>query len=250
MLRSLITIVNRQTTPEGRKWLEESLARPLEALPRAYTAASRAVGRGRLSVTDDEAQAFRDAGVRFTQWTVDDAARAALLLAAAEAEPDPQRFHDLATECYEQGDAREQQSWLRAIALQPQPERFTLTAIDACRTNIVPLFESIACENPFPARYFPERNFNQLVLKALFNNIALELIVNLSSRLNPDLSRMADDYVSEREAAGRPVPQDIWVVLAPHADEGALPRVRRYLEHDDPAHRRWASAGLAGRDRT
>lgn len=253
MLRPLISIVRTHTTPAGSQWLDEALAacvpgRPLDTLLRSYTAASRKVGRAPLDVSADDLSPFANLEMRFTQWTAEDAARAALLLATAEA--DPQRLPELALGCYEQGDSREQQSWLRAIALYPQPDRFTMTAIDACRTNIVPLFESIACENPFPGRYFPERNFNQMVLKALFNGIAIERIVNLTARLNPELSRMADDYVSEREAAGRTVPADIWIVLAPYAAGEALARVRRYSGHEDPAHRRWAAAGLAQRDRT
>jgi hypothetical protein len=118
-----------------------------------------------------------------------------------------------ATECYELGDAREQQSWLKAVGLLPRPERFLAVAVDACRTNILPLFESIACENPYSSRYFPERNFNQLVLKALFMGVALTRIVGLSSRLNPHLSRMAGDYAAELRAAGRAVPGDLPLAL-------------------------------------
>ena len=216
MLAALTVLVESRASADGRRWFNEALAqcvagRPLAALLRSYTGAPRHVGRAALAATADETQPFSAAvaGFSFTQWSVDDAARAALLLATAKAEPDWARFYDLATGCYEQGDAREQQSWLRALALMPQAERFTMTAIDACRTNIVPLFESIACENPFPARYFPERNFNQLVLKALFSGVALNRIVHLASRLNPELSRMAEGYASERRAAGRSVPADI-----------------------------------------
>jgi hypothetical protein len=86
---------------------------------------------------------------------------------------------------------------------------FLDTAIDACRTNIIPLFEAIACENPYPAKYFPELNFNQMVLKCLFNRIAVSRIVGLESRLNEQLSRMADNYARELNAAGREVSEDI-----------------------------------------
>ena len=36
------------------------------------------------------------------------------------------------------------------VALLPGPEQFLPIAVDACRTNILPLFEAIACENPYP----------------------------------------------------------------------------------------------------
>ncbi len=90
---------------------------------------------------------------------------------------------------------------------------FCSTIIDACRTNILPLFEAVACENPYPAQHFPERNFNQLVLKALFNGVALSRVVGLASRLNADLTRMAGDYADERRAAGRAVPADIGLAM-------------------------------------
>jgi hypothetical protein len=91
----------------------------------------------------------------------------------------------------------------------PQPEQYLPIVIDACRTNIEPLFEAIACENPYPAAHFPERNFNQVVLKAMFNGIALARIVGLAGRRNAELARMATDYAAERTAAGRSVPADI-----------------------------------------
>ena len=130
---------------------------------------------------------------------------------AATASPDS--FVRAATDCYDHGDSAEQQSWLKSTALLPEPEQLLPIVIDACRTNILPLFEAVACENPFPARYFPERNFNQMVLKALFNKVALSRIAGLAGRRNADLTRMAADYASERRAAGRTVPSDIGLAM-------------------------------------
>lgn len=146
-------------------------------------------------------------------WTCPDAARAVLLLRAAAAMP-AERFAATAADCYTFGDAGEQQSWLRGLPVLPAPERFLSIAIDACRTNIVPLFEALACENPYPARFFPELNFNQLVLKAMFNGIRLSRIVGLADRTNSELARMSSDFADERRAAGRPVPPDIALALA------------------------------------
>ena len=95
----------------------------------------------------------------------------------------------------------------------PHCEVFLHTAIDSCRTNIIPLFEAIACENTYPSNHFPELNFNQMVLKCLFNRIALSRIIGLESRFNRELSRMADHYARELHAAGRAVPPDIGLVI-------------------------------------
>ena len=181
---------------------------------------ARYTGAARLSsgpnavaaITAADATAIRDAGfpadVPLTAWTRTDVARFTQLRELAASMP-PADFAEIALACFEQGDASEQASWCRGVALLPQPEQYLRHVIDACRTNILPLFESIACENPYPAAFFPERNFNQLVLKAMFNGIALARIVGLESRRNSELSRMAADYAAERTAARRAVPVDI-----------------------------------------
>jgi hypothetical protein len=197
-------------------WLDETMKQVAdgnsEALQAAYTGARR-LGRQPLDLSAAEQGDVQrlQADLAFDQWTLEDAGRAALLLTQATA--DPLRFVDTATECYERGDSSEQQSWLKSTALLPEPERLLPTVIDACRTNILPLFEAVACENPFPARHFPERNFNQMVLKALFNKVALSRIAGLARRRNADLTRMAADYASERRAAGRTVPSDIGLAM-------------------------------------
>jgi hypothetical protein len=197
-------------------WFDEALTlvesgRALD-LCAIYTKARR-LGRAPVSLNAAEQGDFERlaSGLQFDHWTLEDAGRAALLLASAAA--DPHGFVRAATDCYEQGDSAEQQSWLKSTALLPEPQQLLPIVIDACRTNILPLFEAVACENPFPARHFPERNFNQMVLKALFNNVALTRIAGLAGRHNADLTRMAADYASERRAAGRTVPSDIGLAM-------------------------------------
>lgn len=179
-----------------------------------YTGAARlsagVTNSARLS--PDEAADLRAAGfpaeVPLTSWARVDLLRYRQLrdLSASMA---PDDFANTALACFAQGDASEQASWCRAVSLLPQPGQYLQHVIDACRTNILPLFEAIACENPYPAAWFPERNFNQLVLKALFNGVALARIVGLGERRNAELSRMSTDYAAERTAAGRSVPADI-----------------------------------------
>jgi hypothetical protein len=214
----LATILCARGGDATRSWLEraaaEAVVSNLATLPSAYTAASRSVGRAALVLTASEQRALALAAPQysFAGWTEYDAARAVLLLEAAAAVP-VETFVRGAVHCYELGDAREQQSWLKGVGLMPHPEQFLEVAVDGCRTNILQGFESMACENPYPARYFPELNFNQMVLKALFMGVALTRIVGLQTRLNPHLSRMAADYAAERRAAGRPVPADLPLAL-------------------------------------
>lgn len=181
----------------------------------AYATAPQHVGRDALALSPADLDALREAapGIGFDRWTRDDAARALLLIERRNIGRTGDGFVTDALACFEQGDAREQQSWLRAIALWPEAKAFLPAAIDACRTNIVPVFEALACENPYPAAHFPERNFNQMVLKAMFNAIGLARIHGLPDRRNAELSRMARDYAAERTAAGRTVPPDLNLAL-------------------------------------
>lgn len=175
-----------------------------------YTLASRSAGAGPL--TSDDQTVLHAAGwpadVPTATWTRTDVARFALLRDLAT-RLDAVAFEPAALACFTNGDAGEQRSFCRAVSLLPAPERFLSTMTDTCRTNILPLFESLACENPYPARYFPELHFNQMVLKAMFNSVALARIVGLAQRRNAELSRMSTDYAAERTAAGRTVPPDI-----------------------------------------
>ena len=107
------------------------------------------------------------------------------------------------------GEQGEQISLLRMASILPGPARFVDVAIDLCRTNSVDVFEAIACDNPFVRDHFPELNYNQVVLKAVFMEVAVDRIVGLAQRVNDEMVRMATDFGDERSAAGRAVPQDI-----------------------------------------
>ncbi len=209
-----------------------------------YAGASFWLGKKALALDSRETRRWKSLrpDLPVDHWGLDELARAILLLKIAYLPPG--EYVETVLECYQQGDSREQQSWLRGLNLLPGRGRFLDAAIDACRTNIVPLLEAIACENPYPAAHFPELNFNQMVLKSLFNAISMERILGLESRFNPELSRMADDYASEREAAGRDVPPDIWWVVAPRISRERIGRIYSYLQRGNSRHRYWASRSL------
>ncbi len=207
-----------QIDEQAARWLDLALALAARGtrmqLLEIYTAASNRLGATPLGSMVGGTPAPDDETFRFDHWTLEDAGRLACLLARHASLASDDEFVDDAEECYNQGDAREQRSWLRGVALLPHPERYLPLVVDACRTNILPLFEAVACDNPYPARYFPERNFNQVVMKSLFNGVALARIMGLSKRANPELARMAHDFSQERTAAGRAVPADIALAAA------------------------------------
>ena len=183
-----------------------------------FSSAGRHLGKASIALGASEAARLEERGVgfRIDGWGVDELGRISLL-GEAFARLAPSRAAALCEACYARGDNRERQAVLRALPFVPEPGRFVPLAADACRTSVQTVFEALACENPFAAEQFPDLNFNQMVLKAMFNGVALARIVGLARRAGPELARMASDYAAERRAAGRSVPADIDLVLV-HAN--------------------------------
>ncbi len=211
----LLALADRGAPPEGRAWLAELAApsggagdRP--AFLTAFALAARRLGTAVLAPHTEETWALAAAGVDWPldAWRVDEVGRAALLVLAGGRLTDGEHVA-LVEEAYRHGDTRERQAVLRALPLLDAPGRFVSLGVDACRSHVQPVFEAIACENPFPVRHFPDLHWNQMVLKALFTEVPLGRVLGLASRRSPELARMAADYARERELAGRTVPADI-----------------------------------------
>jgi hypothetical protein len=181
------------------------------AFEAGFAAAGRRLGRD-LVGGDATLPAANGAPWSIASWGLDEAGRALLLLRAlAQVAAEDQA--SFVAGLYRGGALRERQAVLKVLAALPAPERFLTIALDAGRTSTQPLFEAIACENPYPARHFPEPAFNQLVLKAVFTEVPLRRILGLDGRRTAELARMAADYASERRAAGRSIPADLETIL-------------------------------------
>jgi hypothetical protein len=216
---SLVSLVWSRAKPGALAWFEAALSdldpvRERESFLSALAAAGRRLGRD--PVEPDRVETERSAAAGLSPFPVglglDECGRGALILLAFDKLPASQRV-DLATDLYHRGEIRERQALLRVLAYLPSPVGFRDLAVEACRTSAQSVFEAIACENPYPAAHFAEPSFNQMVLKAVFNGAALSRIAGLAERVTPDLVRMAEDYVAERRAAGRALP-DMDLILS------------------------------------
>src|SRR5688572_13623038 len=160
----LMNLLRSRVSPAGWSWFEKALQATRAPFERDrllgfYAAASRNLGKQALHLDEREKIGLKsiDPMLTLDHWGADELGRAILLMSVLKTTPG--QDDSFVLDCYEQADSREQQGWLRALSLMSGCERLVETAVDACRTNILPLFEAIACENPYPARYFPELNF-------------------------------------------------------------------------------------------
>ena len=198
------SVLGTQSTPASRSELSN-----------AYSKLARMLGSNRLEFAHQEIASENAARfLAFQGRPLHEFGRAALVLFALERLPAEEHVGFI-DELFMHGDSREQEALLRALSMLPNPGRFLATAVEACRANVQTVFEAIACENPYPGCYFPESNFDQLVLKAIFTGVSLQRIVGLSDRITPALKSMASDHIKERTAAGRPVHEDIALIMNP-----------------------------------
>ena len=215
----LIEVIRRRCPDKAQNWLNQTLTQLHAPLDRnlfgaAYAGVRRRLG-GEPVIIDPEEQAALQGTelLSLNGHALDEFCRIVLLFRASECLP-PEDYAPFISELYLRGDNSERQALLRGLTYLPEPERFVATAVEACRTNAQVIFEAIACDNPYPLRYFPELNYNHMVLKALFIGSPLARVVGLEERITPELVRMAEDYAAERRAAGRPVPEDIELITS------------------------------------
>ncbi len=217
----------------GRAWIDEALQRVRaepDTLPRFFPAASRKLGRSPLA-DNDTALATEYGPLRLHSWCIDDAGRALLLLATGAA------AQQYANRLYASGELRERIGCLRCLALLPGADVARPSLEDACRTNSVSLFEAAVCENPYASHWLEPLLFNQSVLKAAFMDVRLTRIERLDERASFELSRMLTSYVSERLAAGRSVPYDVWPTIARHPQPSTWEHLQAFAADPFAGHR-------------
>ncbi|MFM2090468.1 MAG: hypothetical protein RLZZ127_957 [Planctomycetota bacterium] len=190
----------------GAGWLAEACARAGDAtaLALAWGAAARRCGRDALAAPAAEAAAVRP-GWDPARWSVDQAARVRLLL-AVPVERLPAELDRLAGA----STVEELTALYLALPLLPGPERFRARAAEGVRSNMLPVFQAVALDNPYPVEQLDDEAWSQMVLKAFFTGSDIDRVAGLGQRVPERLRRMLADYARERAAARRPVDERLF----------------------------------------
>lgn len=183
------TALAEQLTDDGRRWLETATDRvrsDATAIRTVFPAVGRKVGRGET----------------------EDAARAGLLTSLPLT---GDALVDEVAALYRFGDAAEKRGVLRALHLLDIGDGGLPIVQDALRTNDTRLVA--AALGPYGAERLDASAYRQGVLKCVFVGVPLAEIDGLERRADAELARMLADFATERLAAGRDVPGDVWLVL-------------------------------------
>lgn len=167
-------------------------------------------------------------------WEYPQLARLLVLLQVSRMAP-PERYVESVNELYKTADVSELVLLGQSLAFLPEPGRFVERARESARSNIPPVFSSVAHDSEYALRFFDQGAWNQLVLKAAFLGEPIWSIPGLKQRNNPELVTMLRHYVDERQAASRSVPWDLWCCIGWLAQPGGE---LEYLQ------RQWGSASM------
>lgn len=210
--------VSQHTTTQGSAWLDNKCQQIADGAARrvvftAFSAVPRYVGKENLFLTLEQLQSAQEVRSHWHPhfWTCDGAARTLLLLALPH--NSAEEYLQVLEQLFTTADMGELVALYQALPLLPYPEQYRLRAAEGLRSNIIPVFNAIALNNPYPQDYFDELAWNQMVLKALFVGSPLRLIQGLELRANPTLAQMLTDYANERLAANRSVSPELWQLV-------------------------------------
>ncbi|OOG70644.1 EboA domain-containing protein [Algoriphagus sp. A40] len=233
----LTSLLQKDAEPKSLEWLKSQTEKiRTTGVPSqfflAFSQASRFFNKEAMNVSDLEKSQAEALVLGFEPaiWNRLQTARTILMLSFPQ---EKEKWFAAINQLFETGDMYEQQALYAALSLMPYPEDLLPRAIDGCRTNMTLIFDAIALNNPYPAKYFPEANWNQMVLKSIFMQRPLYRIQKLDERRNLALADIASDFAHERWAAGRSVMPELWRLVTPFINEKFLGDLKRVVESED-----------------
>jgi len=244
-LKSLIAL---RIGPDATPWIESTLSEiTVETWGPKLNEVSRQMGRRPLIAGFSERDAAELDGVcgpmKIGHWRTDESIKTLVLASLAEGSEHP--FKTLFS-IYDQGDSDIRVAALRAVNFVTDDDVASGLELihDAGRTYLDELMGAAWCNNPFTAQHLNGTEYRKAVLKALFCNLPIDGFIGLNDRANEEMANSLHDFADEREAAGREVPDSVWIVAAHHPRPGLVARLIGRLEHPLPKQRLTAAIAL------
>ncbi len=231
--------LQRQLKAETSVWLCDTCASVAagggtRALFIAFSTAGRRAGRDdlRLGEVDRTAAQAARSGWDPVRWSIDQAVRTRLVLALPSS--DAKAWLTTLDQLFAAAGLEELVALYQALPLFPHQDLLAPRIAEGVRSNMKPVFNAVALDNPIAGERLDRDAWNQTVLKALFVASPVARMVGAQRRANTTLAQMLIDYARERIAAKRPVPGDLWDAARPGCDTAQRVELDR-LQHSAAA---------------
>ncbi len=235
----LSRIIENTVDREARNWLEEKIRKIIHEgnardMYLTYSLIPSKVGlQNTLSI--DSGNDLEDY-LLIQKANIQQVSRIYLLISVLNA--DMEFFTPKVANIIQVADTGELETFLKFLILLPNPEAYKNQAVDALRTNVSTVFNAIALNNPYPALFFDEQQWNQMYLKTAFMQGDLNAILDIDKRANKELARIISDYAHERWAASRDIDPYFWRPVSGFLSTTLLADMKRLLDSADPIENR------------
>lgn len=231
----LLELLKSECTASEFQWVQEKLATGARGKKLGFVMAHRFISNEMMSAQTFEIK-NSPYSIDLSLWTLDRLARVILLLSLDTG--DKVEFAETIETLFKTADNRESEALYGSIPLLNYPDEWKSRATEAIRSNVGLIFDAMAFNNPYPAQYFEENAWNQLVLKTIFNHKSIWRITGLENRRNQELATAISDFAHERWAAYRTLPPEVWYLTEPFPGERYWNDVELLLASDRPVNHR------------
>jgi hypothetical protein len=217
----LAHIIENNASEKELQWLDSQNIKDNKALQKTFVLTPRFISKKEVEIILENPIVTKPkygtlktkaSNIKKQIWTLDRLVRV-LLLTNVQNKNEEDYCQTIET-LFETAEINEAVALYTALPYLQYPEKWLYRATEAVRSNMGPVFDAIAFQNPYPAKYFSEAAWNQLVLKCIFNDKPIHLIEGLEERANQNLANILSDFAHERWAAHRTIPPQVWRLVS------------------------------------
>jgi hypothetical protein len=187
--------LNELKDEKTKSWLDQKLhsIKTDQDFFISFALINKKIPRGHLQLSLSQLQIIQLKYPEFNieNWTLDQLCRFSLLMYY------PLLSVESLTKLISVADTREQISIFKSIPYLENASHFAPIVVNGIRTNIVDVFDAITLKNPYPASYFSQDEWNQMILKAVFMERPIYQIKDIDQRKNEKLAHILFDYARE-----------------------------------------------------
>lgn len=227
----LLKQLKKALSPSNMEWVESKISATPKELALAFVVANRKVDK--LIIHCDELFKTLHEKWPLQEVSSEQLVRAYFLSLLSENASTEEEYQTWMNHLFETAEINEAVSLYKFLLVSDRQTVLLPRAKEAVRSNVGNIFDAIAFYNPYPFQYFEEAAWNQLILKCIFNDKPIHLIVGLDERRNLALAETLSDFAHERWAASRRVPSQVWRLISPFVNDILAKDVEKLLQSTD-----------------